>query len=49
MCLGLIHHVSENMILNQGWSYKYNNNENIYYKSTISPRSGKNINKRIWK
>ena len=26
----LIHHVSENLILNQGCSQKYNNNENIH-------------------
>ena len=25
-----IHHVSENVILNQGCSQKYNNNENIH-------------------
>ena len=26
----LIHHVSDNLILNQGCSLKYNNNENIH-------------------
>ena len=26
----LIHHVSENLILNQGYSQKYNYNENIH-------------------
>ena len=26
----IVHHVSENLILNQGCSQKYNNNENIH-------------------
>ena len=36
----LIHHVSENMILNQGCSQKYNNNENIHVDKTSAHHQG---------
>ena len=35
-----IHHVFKNMILNQGCSQKYNNNENIHVDNNECPSQG---------
>ena len=36
----LRHHVSENLIVNQGCSQKYNNNENIHVDNTKKISTG---------